>query len=251
MRWPCWMRPRARPWLKAAFIFLLVGYGTKMGLAPLHNWLPDAHSQAPSLVSALLSGALLNCAFLGILRGHQIMLGAGLGGFSGTLLVFFGLVSMFVAAIFIVGQGHYKRMLAYSSVEHMGILALAVGLGGAAAFGGMLHAMCHSLTKCMLFLLAGNILARYHTYSSYDVHGLRWTIPVTGALWMGGFLAIVGSPPFGLFVSEFRILKGILQPVAGGRPVHAGPGHHLCGHVRGRAAHVPGHPPHRHARVPA
>lgn len=199
------------PWLKAAFIFLLVGYGTKMGLAPLHNWLPDAHSQAPSLVSALLSGALLNCAFLGILRGHQIMLGAGLGGFSGTLLVFFGLVSMFVAAIFIVGQGHYKRMLAYSSVEHMGILALAVGLGGAAAFGGMLHAMCHSLTKCMLFLLAGNILARYHTYSSYDVHGLRWTMPATGALWMGGFLAIVGSPPFGLFVSEFLILKGILQ----------------------------------------
>ena len=102
-------------------------------------------------------------------------------------------------------------MLAYSSVEHMGILALAVGLGGAAAFGGMLHAMCHSLTKCMLFLLAGNILARYHTYSSYDVHGLRWTMPVTGALWMGGFLAIVGSPPFGLFVSEFLILKGILQ----------------------------------------
>ena len=148
---------------------------------------------------------------LGILRGHQIMLGAGLGGFSGTLLVFFGLVSMFVAAIFIVGQGHYKRMLAYSSVEHMGILALAVGLGGAAAFGGMLHAVCHSLTKCMLFLLAGNILARYHTYSSYDVHGLRWTMPVIGALWMGGFLAIVGSPPFGLFVSEFLILKGILQ----------------------------------------
>ena len=93
----------------------------------------------------------------------------------------------------------------------MGILALAVGLGGAAAFGGMLHAVCHSLTKCMLFLLAGNILARYHTYSSYDVHGLRWTMPVTGALWMGGFLAIVGSPPFGLFVSEFLILKGILQ----------------------------------------
>ena len=201
----------AVPWLKAAFIFFLVGYGTKMGLAPLHNWLPDAHSQAPSLVSALLSGALLNCALLGILRGHQILLAAGLGGFSARLLLFFGLLSLGVAAIFIVGQGHYKRLLAYSSVEHMGILALAVGLGGAAAFGGMLHAMCHSLTKCMLFLLAGNILARYHTYSSYDVHGLRWTMPVTGALWMGGFLAIVGSPPFGLFVSEFLILKGILQ----------------------------------------
>lgn len=200
-----------QPWLKAAFIFLLVGYGTKMGLAPLHNWLPDAHSQAPSLVSALLSGALLNCALLGILRSHQIMLAAGLGLFSSKLLVFFGLLSMVTAAIFIVGQGHYKRMLAYSSVEHMGILALAIGVGGLATFGGMLHAVCHSLTKAMLFMTAGNILARYHTYSSYDVHGLRWTMPFTGILWVGGFLAICGSPPFGLFVSEFTILQGLLR----------------------------------------
>lgn len=200
----------AQPWLKAAFIFLLVGYGTKMGLAPLHNWLPDAHSQAPSLVSALLSGALLNCALLGILRGHQIMLAADLGGFSGGLLVFFGLLSLITAAIFIVGQGHYKRLLAYSSVEHMGILALGAGLGGLAAQGALLHAVCHSLTKCMLFLLAGNILARYHTFSSYDVRGLRWTMPVTGALWTAGFLAVAGSPPFGIFVSEFLILKGML-----------------------------------------
>ena len=199
------------PWLQAAFIFLLVGYGTKMGLAPLHNWLPDAHSQAPSLVSGLLSGALLNCALLGILRGHQIMLAAGLGDFSGGLLVFFGIVSLFTAAIFIVGQGHYKRLLAYSSVEHMGILALGIGLGGSAVFGAMFHAVGHSLTKCMLFLLAGNILTRYHTLSSYDVRGLRWTMPMTGALWTAGFLAIVGSPPFGLFVSEFLILKGILS----------------------------------------
>ena len=136
----------AQPWLKAAFIFLLVGYGTKMGLAPLHNWLPDAHSQAPSLVSALLSGALLNCALLGILRGHQIMLAADLGDFSGGLLVFFGLLSLITAAIFIVGQGHYKRLLAYSSVEHMGILARGAGLGGLAAEGALLHAVCHSLT---------------------------------------------------------------------------------------------------------
>ena len=188
-----------------------MGYGTKMGLAPLHNWLPDAHSQAPSLVSGLLSGALLNCALLGILRGHQIMLAAGLGDFSGGLLVFFGIVSLFTAAIFIVGQGHYKRLLAYSSVEHMGILALGIGLGGSAVFGAMFHAVGHSLTKCMLFLLAGNILTRYHTLSSYDVRGLRWTMPMTGALWTAGFLAIVGSPPFGLFVSEFLILKGILS----------------------------------------
>ena len=197
-------------WLKAAFVFLLVGYGTKMGLAPLHNWLPDAHSQAPSLVSALLSGALLNCAMLGILRGHQIMLAAGLGGLSGGMLTFFGLVSLVTAAIFIVGQGHYKRMLAYSSVEHMGILALGIGVGGMAVSGAMLHAVCHSLTKCMLFLLSGNILARYHTYSSYDVRGMRWTMPVTGALWTAGFLAVAGSPPFGVFVSEFLIFKGML-----------------------------------------
>lgn len=196
-------------WLKAAFIFLLVGYGTKMGLSPLHTWLPDAHSQAPSMVSGMLSGALLNCALLGILRGHQIMRAAGLGEFSGQLLVFFGLLSMVTAAVFIVGQGHYKRLLAYSSVEHMGILALAFGVGGGALFGGLLHAVCHSLTKCMLFLVAGNILTRYHSLSSYDVRGLRQDMPLSGALWTAGFLAIVGSPPFGLFVSEFTILKGL------------------------------------------
>src|SRR5438093_9095371 len=106
-------------WLKAAFLLLLVGYGTKVGLAPLHTWLPDAHSEAPSMVSALLSGALLDCAFLGILRGHQVCLGAGLGEFSRDLLVGFGLVSLAVAAIFIVGQTDFKRLLAYSSVAHM------------------------------------------------------------------------------------------------------------------------------------
>ena len=196
-------------WLKAAFIFLFVGYGTKMGLSPLHTWLPDAHSQAPSMVSGLLSGALLNCALLGILRGHQIMRAAGLGDFSGDLLVFFGLASMITAAVFIVGQGHYKRLLAYSSVEHMGIRALAFGEGGTALFGGLLHAVCHSLTKCMLFLVAGNILTRYHTLSSYDVRGLRQDMPLSGALWTAGFLAIVGSPPYGLFISEFAILRGI------------------------------------------
>ncbi|SDF63879.1 proton-conducting transporter transmembrane domain-containing protein [Desulfovibrio legallii] len=197
-------------WLKAAFVFLLVGYGTKMGLAPLHNWLPDAHSQAPSLVSALLSGALLNCAMLGMLRGHQIMLAAGLGGLSGGMLTVLGLLSLLTAAVFIVGQGHYKRMLAYSSVEHMGILALGVGVGGLAVSGAMLHAVCHSLVKCMLFLLSGNILARYHTYSSYDVRGMRWTMPFTAALWTAGFLAVAGSPPFGIFVSELLIFKGML-----------------------------------------
>lgn len=196
-----------KPWLRMAFILVIVGYGTKMGLAPLHNWLPDAHSESPSLVSALLSGALLNCAFLGILRTLQVLNAAGIGDFGRDLLVGFGLLSIGTAMIFIFGQADYKRMLAYSSVEHMGVLALGVGLGGAAAFGAMLHAVNHSLTKAMLFFLAGNILTAFHTKSTREVRGLTRTLPITGRLWIAGFLAIAGSPPFGLFLSEFTIFR--------------------------------------------
>ena len=193
-------------WLKAAFILLLVGYGTKMGLAPLHTWLPDAHSESPSSVSALLSGALLNCSFLGILRSYQVVSAAGEKEFAGGLLIFFGLVSMAVAGIFILKQKDYKRMLAYSSVEHMGILSLGVGIGGSAVFGAMLHAIGHSFTKGMLFLTAGNILTAYRTKDSTVVKGLLRTVPFTGTLWMLGFFAITGSPPFSTFLSEFTIL---------------------------------------------
>jgi hydrogenase-4 component F len=201
----------AMPWLKASFLLLLVGYGTKMGLAPMHTWLPDAHSESPSVVSALLSGALLNCAFLGILRAHQVLAAAGEADFARGLLVGFGLISMAVAGVFILGQADYKRMLAYSSVEHMGILALGVGLGGGAIFGAMLHAVNHSLTKGMLFLLAGNILAAYRTKSAADVRGLSRALPLTGALWVAGFLAITGTPPFGPFLSELTILRSALD----------------------------------------
>lgn len=198
-------------WLKAAFIFFLVGYGTKMGLAPMHTWLPDAHSEAPSVVSALLSGALLNNALLAVLRAHQVCVAAGLKDFSSDLLVLFGLVSMAVAAVFILKQTDFKRMLAYSSVEHMGILALGIGLGGSAVFGAVLHAMNHSLTKAMLFFAAGNILAVYRTKSIPDVRGLLRVLPATGVLWLMGFFAITGSPPFGTFLSELMILKGALD----------------------------------------
>ena len=198
-------------WLKTAFLFFLVGYGTKMGLAPLHMWLPDAHSEAPSLVSALLSGALLNCAFLGILRAHRLCVAAGEGAFSGGLLVVFGLLSMAIAAVFIIRQTDFKRMLAYSSVEHMGILALGVGLGGAGVYGAFLHAFNHSFTKAALFLAAGNILAAYRTKRIADVRGVSRLLPVTGALWIAGFLSITGSPPFGTFLSEFTILKAALD----------------------------------------
>jgi hydrogenase-4 component F len=199
------------PWLKGAFIFLLVGYGTKMGLAPLHTWLPDAHSEAPSVVSALLSGALLNCAFMGILRIFQVCVAAGLGPYAQGFFVWFGLVSIALAAAFLLAQRDYKRLLAYSSVEHMGILALGLGLGGTAAFGALLHAVNHSFAKAMLFLLSGNILAAYRTKSTSEVRGVLQRVPVTGVLWLAGLLAITGSPPFGTFVSELLILRGALE----------------------------------------
>ena len=145
-------------WLKAGFIFVMIGFGTKMGLAPMHTWLPDAHSQAPSPASALLSGALLNCAFLGIYKVHTLMYVAGLGAYSSNILIGFGLVSMLVAGIFILNQPDYKRMLAYSSVENMGVIAFGVGIGGIALYGAILHLIHHSLIKSSLFLSAGNIL---------------------------------------------------------------------------------------------
>jgi len=197
--------------LRAAFIFLLVGYGTKMGLAPLHTWLPDAHSEAPSPVSALLSGALLNCAFLGVLRGWQVVASAGLAPFAARWLLVFGLASIGLAGALILGQRDYKRMLAYSSVEHMGILAVGVALGGVGQFGAMLHAVNHSLAKGLLFLTAGNLLMAYGTKSARDVRGALRALPVSGTLWVVGFLAIAGMPPFGLFLSELTILKSALD----------------------------------------
>ncbi len=189
-----------------------------MGLAPLHTWLPDAHSESPSAVSALLSGALLNCAFLSILRAYQVLAAAGCAAFAQDLLVLLGLVSMGVAAVFIVGQPDYKRMLAYSSVEHVGILALGVGLGGVGAFGAMLLAVNHSLTKAMLFLVAGNLLAAYGTKSCREIRGVLGVFPFSAGLWLAGFLAITGSPPFGTFLSEFTVLKAALD---GGHTVAA------------------------------
>ena len=198
-------------WLKAAFLLFLVGYGTKMGLAPMHTWLPDAHSEAPSVISALLSGALLNCAFLAILRVYSVLAAAGLAPFCQGLLITMGLLSMGFAAVFILIQTDYKRMLAYSSVEHMGLLAFGIGVGGAAGLGALLHAVNHSLTKAMLFLVAGNILAAYKTKSTAQVRGLLRTLPVSGVLWVAGFLAITGSPPFGPFLSELKILMTAMQ----------------------------------------
>jgi len=198
-------------WLKAGFIFLIIGYGTKMGLAPMHTWLPDAHSEAPSPASALLSGALLNCAFIGIYRGHQLLYRAGLGEFSSHILIGFGLFSMFVAAIFMFNQSGYKRLLAYSSIENMGVIAFGVGIGGLATYGAMLHLIHHSLIKSSLFLSSGNILLGYGTKLIDRIGNMIKLLPKTCVVFFAGFVGISGFPPFGIFISEVLIIMGALQ----------------------------------------
>ncbi|HRY29549.1 MAG TPA: proton-conducting transporter membrane subunit [Elusimicrobiota bacterium] len=199
------------PWLRAALVFFFVGYGTKMGLAPMHTWLPDAHSESPSVVSALLSGALLNCAFLALWRAAQTGVAAGQAAFVQDLFLILGLASLAVAAVFILGQTDFKRLLAYSSVEHMGVIAFGMGIGGSGVFAALLHSVNHSLVKGMLFLLAGNILAAYRTKAVAQVRGVSRLLPVTGPLWLAGFFAISGMPPFGTFLSELLIVKAGLD----------------------------------------
>lgn len=198
----------SKPWMQAAFVLLLVGYGTKMGLAPMHTWKPDAYGEASGVIGAMLAGGVTSCAFLALVRITHIVNAAGEGAFTSRLLLGLGLFSMTVAAMFMAAQRDFKRMLAYSSVEHMGILALGLGLGGAALFGTMLHILTNGLTKGVLFLSAGNIHRAYGSKSTDQVRGVLRRLPVSGTLFFVGFLAITGSPPFGPFVSEFAILMG-------------------------------------------
>jgi hydrogenase-4 component F len=196
-----------RSWLQVAFVLLLVGYGTKMGLAPMHSWKPDAYGEAPGVVGALLAGGLTSCAFLALVRVFHICAAAGEGEYAARLLVFFGLFSIAVAAVFMVGQRDFKRMLAYSSIEHMGILVLGVGLGGLGVFAAFLHMVNNGLTKAVLFLSAANIHRAFGSKSVDEVRGAMRRVPLSGTLFLLGFFAITGSPPFGPFVSEFLIVS--------------------------------------------
>ncbi|HEX9306465.1 MAG TPA: proton-conducting transporter membrane subunit, partial [Anaeromyxobacter sp.] len=198
----------SRPWVRAAFVFLLVGYGTKMGLAPLHSWKPDAYGEAPGLLGALLAGGLTNFAFLAIVRVFQVTRAAGEEAFARDALVGLGLLSIALAAVFVVGQKDFKRMLAYSSVEHMGILALGIGLGGGAAAGAFFHLLNNGLTKGVVFLSAGNIHRAFGSKTTDEVRGAARLLPLSGPLFLAGFLAVTGSPPFSPFFSEFAILNG-------------------------------------------
>jgi hydrogenase-4 component F len=197
----------SKPWLHAAFVTLLVGYGTKMGLAPLHTWKPDAYGEAPGILGAMLAGGVTSGAFVAILRVLTVAHAAGEGAFAGPILVGMGIVSMVFAAAFMARQKDIKRMLAYSSVEHMGILVLGAGLGGLALFGALLHVANNALTKGVLFLSTGNLHRVYGSKSTDVVTGALGRAPVSAALFLTGFLAITGSPPFGPFVSEFIIAR--------------------------------------------
>ncbi len=198
----------SRSWVRAAFVMLLVGYGTKMGLAPMHTWKPDAYGETPGVVGAILSGGVTSCAFLALMRSARVCLAAGEGAYVSRLLIAIGLFSMAVAAIFMIGQRDFKRTLAYSSVEHMGILALGLGIGGPALFGTLLHVMTNGLTKGVLFLSAGNIHRAYGSKSTEQVTGALRRVPHSAWLFMLGFFAITGAPPFGPFVSILGILDG-------------------------------------------
>jgi len=207
--------PRINPTLMiVAFLLVLVGYGTKVGLAPMHTWLPDAHSESPAPVSAMLSGALLNTAMIGIVRFLGITRAANLGQLPQLALVAFGALSLFVGALFIVRQHGVKRLMAYSSVEHMGVVALGFGFGGALGVAGALyHMLNHSLNKSLMFFGAGNVMRAYGTKEIELISAVGRRFPIQGGLWLAGAVAITGAPPFGLFLSEFMIMRAGLKPL--------------------------------------
>ena len=193
--------------LSIAFVFLLLGYGTKVGLVPLHNWLPDAHAEGPTPVSAVLSGLLLNVALYAVVRSKVLVDGALGAGFAGNLMMGFGLLSVTVAALFLSRQKDVKRLFAYSSIEHMGLTTFAFGMAGPlATFAGLLHMTVHSLTKSAIFFSAGHASQKAGSQVIDDIRGLIKTSPQVGWALMLGGLAILGMPPFGVFASEFLIL---------------------------------------------
>jgi hydrogenase-4 component F len=201
--------PKMNPALASlSFLLVLVGYGTKVGLAPMHTWLPDAHSESPAPISAMLSGALLNSAMIGIVRYMTVADAAQSGPLARTALVAFGVFSLLIGALFIMRQTGIKRLMAYSSVEHMGVVALGFGFGGPLGVAGAFyHMLNHSLNKSLMFFGAGNVMRSYRSKHISDIHSVWTQFPVQGALWLAGAAAITGAPPFGLFLSELVILR--------------------------------------------
>lgn len=194
-------------WLKLSYVFILVGFGTKAGLAPVHFWLPDAHAEASSPISAMLSATLLNTAFLVILRYTRLMDYAGLFEYARVLLLIMGMLSIFITAVYVFKIANYKRMLAYSSIENMGIMAIGIAAGGVGVFAALLHLIAHSLIKSSFFITAGNILHIFKTKEVTEVQGLIETDAKTGWLWVICGFFILGIPPSPIFFTKFLILK--------------------------------------------
>jgi hydrogenase-4 component F len=206
--------------LALAFAFLMLGYGTKVGLVPIHNWLPDAHAEGPTPISAVLSGLLLNVALYAILRCKVLVDGALTNGMPGHVMVAFGVLSVVVAAFFLRRQRDVKRMFAYSSIEHMGLMTFAFGLGGPIAnFAGLLHMTVHSLTKSAIFFAVGHATQRAGSQAMDDIRGLLQASPTLGWGLTLGSLAILGLPPFGVFASEFLILTSAMRQMPWVTPV--------------------------------
>ena len=190
-----------------AFVFLFIGYGTKAGLAPMHTWLPDAYAEAPAPLAAMMSGVLLAVALYAVVRWEAVVNAAIGTGFTDGLFIALGLLSIVVASFSLVVQRNYKRMLAYSSVEHTGLMCIGLALGPLGAFAAMLHLLNHAVVKSMMFFLAGRVFQRYQTAEIDRVSGLLRTMPWTGGLFAAGVLAIIGLPPFGIFMSEFALFR--------------------------------------------
>jgi hydrogenase-4 component F len=206
--------------MSLAFVFLLVGYGTKMGLVPLHNWLPDAHAEGPTPISAVLSGLLLNVALYAVLRFKVLADGALHNGIPGKLLVGFGLISVLVATFSLSRQKDVKRMFSYSSIEHIGLMTFAFGIGGPiATYAGLLHMTVHSLVKSAIFFTVGHACQKAGTQLIADIRGLVKISPTVGWGMMLGALAILGMPPFGVFASEFLIVTTAMRELPWATPI--------------------------------
>src|ERR687883_649698 len=194
--------------LNVAFVFLLLGYGTKVGLAPLHAWLPDAHAEGPTPISAVLSGLLLNVALYALLRFKMLFAVNPHAVAPGPLMVTMGLISLVFAAFMLYRRRDIKRMFAYSSIEHMGIITFAFGMGGPLVnFGGLLHMTMHSLTKSAIFFSVGHIAQAKGTQKIAEIRGLTSTHPALGWGLVLGVVAIAGLPPLGIFMSEFLVVS--------------------------------------------
>ncbi|HEX7404395.1 MAG TPA: hydrogenase 4 subunit F [Candidatus Nanopelagicaceae bacterium] len=206
--------------MSLAFVFLLVGYGTKIGLVPLHNWLPDAHAEGPTPISAVLSGLLLNVALYAVIRCKVLTDGALGNHFAGHLMIGFGLLSVLVGAFSLFRQRDIKRMFSYSSIEHMGLMTFAFGMGGPIAnFAGLLHMTVHSLTKSAIFFAVGHAAQKAGSQIMDNIRGLIKVSPTVGWGLMLGTLAILGMPPFGIFSSEFLILTSAMRQLPWATPL--------------------------------